>query len=53
VGPPGGDDAVMMLQARGAWRCVMPARRCVMPARRSEPSVCLTTWDARQAVLVQ
>jgi len=46
VGPPGGDNAVMMLQARGAWRCVMPARR-------SEPSVCLAMWDARQAVLVQ
>jgi len=46
VGPPSGDDAVMMLQARGAWRCVMPARQ-------SEPSVCLATWDARQTVLVQ
>jgi len=44
--PPDGDDAVMMLQARGAWRCVMPVRR-------SEPSVCLATWDVRQAVLVQ
>ena len=43
---PGGDDAVMMLQARGAWRCVMLARR-------SEPSVCLATWDARRVILVQ
>jgi len=43
--PPGGDGAVMILRARGVWRCVMPARR-------SEPSVCLATWDARQAVLV-
>jgi len=34
--PPGGDGAVMVLRACGAWRCVMPARR-------SEPSVCLTT----------
>jgi len=34
--PPGDDSVVMMLQARGAWRCVMPARW-------SEPSVCLTT----------
>jgi len=25
--PPGGDDVVMILQARGAWRCVMPAKR--------------------------
>jgi len=44
--PPGGDDAVMMLQARGAWWCVMPIRW-------SEPGVCLATWDARQTVLVQ
>ena len=42
---PGGDDAVMMLHERGAWRCVMLVRR-------SEPSVCLATWDACQAVLV-
>jgi len=42
----GGDGAVMILQAPGAWRCVMPAKRF-------EPSVCLATWDARQAVLVQ
>jgi len=27
AGAPGGDDAVMMLQAHGAWRCVMPTRR--------------------------
>jgi len=33
---PGGDGAVMILQARGAWRCVMPVRR-------SEPSMCLAT----------
>jgi len=25
--PPGGDGAVMILQARGAWQCVMPAKR--------------------------
>jgi len=25
--PPGDDGAVMMLLARGAWRCVIPARR--------------------------
>jgi len=24
---PGGDGAEVILQARGAWRCVMPARR--------------------------
>ena len=34
--PLGGDGVVMILQARGAWRCVMPARR-------SRPSVCLAT----------
>jgi len=34
--PLGGDGVVMMLQARGAWRCVMPARQF-------EPSVCLAT----------
>ena len=28
---PGDDDAVMMLQARGAWWCVMLARRSEMP----------------------
>jgi len=44
--PPSGDGAVMMLQARGAWQCVMPVRR-------SEPSVCLATWDAHQAILVR
>jgi len=44
--PPGGDGAVMILRARGVWWRVMPARR-------SKPSVCLATWDARQAVLVQ
>jgi len=25
--PPGGDDAMIILQGLGAWRCVMPARR--------------------------
>jgi len=25
--PPGGGSTVRILQARGAWRCVMPARR--------------------------
>jgi len=25
--PPGGGGTVRVLQARGAWRCVMPARR--------------------------
>ena len=44
--PPGGDGAVMILRGRGIWRCVMLAKRC-------ELSVCLATWDARQAVLVQ
>ena len=37
--PPSGDGAVMMLQACGAWRCVMPARRF-------GPSVHLAMWDA-------
>jgi len=34
-----GDDGVMMLQARGPWRCVMPARRSeqvVACSRRGE-----------------
>ena len=34
VDPPVGDGVVMMLQAHGAWRCVMLARRF-------GPSVCL------------
>ena len=25
--PPGGSGAVWILQARGAWRCVMPDRQ--------------------------
>jgi len=44
--PPGGDGAVRVLRARGAWRCVMPARRSGAKFR-------LAVCDARQAVLVQ
>jgi len=44
--PPNDDGVMMILQARGAWRCVMPARR-------SGPSIRLATCDACQADLVQ
>jgi len=26
MGAPGGDSSVMIMQALGAWQCVMPAR---------------------------
>jgi len=44
--PPGGDGVVRILQACGAWRCVMPAKL-------SRPSFRLVACDARQADLVQ
>jgi len=43
--PPGGDGTMRVLRARGAWRCVMPARRSGAKFR-------LVACDARQAVLV-
>ena len=42
---PGGDDAEVILQARGAWRCVIPAKQSGAKFR-------LAACDARQAVLV-
>jgi len=43
--PLGSDDAEVILQARGAWRCVIPARRSGAKLR-------LAACDACQTVLV-